>query len=74
MSQYTICGLPCIVLDDDDVELLDLIARTGGDLSKARPLTGSNVKEPSVEDYSIVGKCLYCELLLHTSIFVSFKK
>lgn len=44
------------VLDDDDVEILDLIARTGGDLSKPRPLTGSNVKEPSVEDYSIVGK------------------
>ncbi|XP_045192927.2 centrosomal protein of 72 kDa-like [Mercenaria mercenaria] len=43
------------VLDDDDVEILDLIARTGGDLSKARPLTGSNVKEASVEDYSIVG-------------------
>ncbi|XP_060570895.1 centrosomal protein of 72 kDa-like [Ruditapes philippinarum] len=43
------------VLDDDDVEILDLIARTGGDLSKPRPLTGSNVKEPSVEDYSIVG-------------------
>ncbi|KAL4235359.1 Centrosomal protein of 72 kDa [Mactra antiquata] len=43
------------VLDDDDVEILDLIARTGGDLSKARPLTGSNAKEPSSEDYSILG-------------------
>ena len=44
------------VLDDDDVALLDLIASTGGDLRNPRPLTGSSVKEPSVEDYSISGR------------------
>lgn len=43
------------VLDDDDVELLDLIARTGGDLRNARPLTGSSAKEPSSQDYSLAG-------------------
>ncbi|KAH3774706.1 hypothetical protein DPMN_176094 [Dreissena polymorpha] len=43
------------VLDDDDVEILDLIARTGGDLSKARPLTGSAATQSSSEDYSIIG-------------------
>lgn len=44
------------VLDDDDVELLDLIARTGGDLRNARPLTGSSAKEPSSQDYSLAGR------------------
>ena len=44
------------VLDDDDVELLDLIARTGGDLRNARPLTGSNSKDPATQDYSLAGK------------------
>lgn len=43
------------VLDDDDVELLDLIARTGGDLNNPRPITGSNNKEPASEDYSLPG-------------------
>ena len=43
------------VLDDDDVELLDLIARTGGDLRQSRPLTGSSAKEPTSHDYSLAG-------------------
>ncbi|KAK3579173.1 hypothetical protein CHS0354_022710 [Potamilus streckersoni] len=42
-------------LDDDDVEVLDLIARTGGDLRKPWPVTGSSVREPGVEDYSLNG-------------------
>ena len=46
------------VLDDDDVELLDLIARTGGDLRHPRPLTGSSAKDPSSHDYSLAGKTL----------------
>ncbi|XP_052817809.1 centrosomal protein of 72 kDa-like [Mya arenaria] len=43
------------VLDDDDVEILDLIARTGGDLSRPRPLTGSDTNQPDMEDYSLHG-------------------
>lgn len=43
------------VLDDDDVELLDLIARTGGDLRHSRPLTGSSAKDPATQDYSLAG-------------------
>ena len=49
---------PFPVLDDDDVELLDLIARTGGDLRHSRPLTGSNVKDPATQDYSLAGKII----------------
>ncbi|WAR13325.1 CEP72-like protein, partial [Mya arenaria] len=44
---------PILVLDDDDVEILDLIARTGGDLSRPRPLTGSDTNQPDMEDYSL---------------------
>jgi hypothetical protein len=39
-------------LDDDDVALLDLIARTGGDLSKPRPITGSAATTAEAENYS----------------------
>ena len=55
------------VLDDDDVELLDLIARTGGDLRNARPLTGSTAKDPGTQDYSLAGKIedLIIRYLLH---------
>ncbi|XP_013402874.1 centrosomal protein of 72 kDa-like [Lingula anatina] len=39
-------------LDDDDVELLDLIARTKGDLSQPRHITGSSATQPEAVDYS----------------------
>ena len=54
---YVCIVLPS-VLDDDDVEILDLIARTGGDLGKPRPLTGSSSNEPGMEDYSLAGRHL----------------
>ena len=52
------------MLDDDDVELLDLIARTGGDLRHSRPLTGSNAKDPATQDYSLAGKMILNILIL----------
>ncbi|CAH1780162.1 unnamed protein product [Owenia fusiformis] len=39
-------------LDDDDVELLDLIARTGGDLSQPRQLTGSSARSSTQQHYT----------------------
>ncbi|XP_071492870.1 uncharacterized protein [Diadema antillarum] len=37
------------VIEDDDSDLLDLLARTDGDLSKPRPITGSASGLPSVD-------------------------
>lgn len=45
-------------LDDDDVAVLDLIARSGGDLSRPRPITGSSAREDQVQEYSLDGKDL----------------
>jgi len=56
-------SLLILVLDDDDVELLDLIARNGGDLNKPRPITGSQNKEPTSNDYSLSGRNLKLILL-----------
>ncbi|XP_071959323.1 centrosomal protein of 72 kDa-like [Antedon mediterranea] len=39
------------VVEDDDSELLDLIARTGGDLRQARHLSGSAAIAPSIEHH-----------------------
>ena len=46
-------------LDDDDVAVLDLIAHTGGDLSRPRCITGSAAREPSAEEYSLEGTNYY---------------
>ncbi|XP_071177138.1 centrosomal protein of 72 kDa-like [Mytilus edulis] len=46
-------GKGMTALDDDDVAVLDLIAHTGGDLSKPRHITGSTAREPSAEEYSL---------------------
>ncbi|XP_060073299.1 centrosomal protein of 72 kDa-like [Ylistrum balloti] len=46
-------GKGMTALDDDDVAVLDLIARTGGDLSRPRTVTGSAAREPTAEDYSL---------------------
>ncbi|OWF39191.1 centrosomal protein of 72 kDa-like isoform X2 [Mizuhopecten yessoensis] len=46
-------GKGMTALDDDDVAVLDLIARTGGDLSRPRNITGSAAREPTAEDYSL---------------------
>ncbi|XP_069112692.1 centrosomal protein of 72 kDa-like isoform X2 [Argopecten irradians] len=46
-------GKGMTALDDDDVAVLDLIARTGGDLSRPRAVTGSAAREPTAEDYSL---------------------
>lgn len=43
-------------LDDDDVAVLDLIARSGGDLSRPRPITGSSAREDQAQEYSLDGK------------------
>lgn len=42
-------------LDDDDVAVLDLIARSGGDLSRPRPITGSSAREDQMQEYSLDG-------------------
>ena len=36
-------------MEEDDSDLLDLLARTDGDLTKPRPVTGSSAGNPSVE-------------------------
>ncbi|XP_041455116.1 uncharacterized protein LOC121407931 isoform X1 [Lytechinus variegatus] len=36
-------------IEEDDSDLLDLLSRTNGDLSRPRPVTGSNVTNPSVD-------------------------
>ena len=41
-----------LVLEDDDVAVLDLISRTGGDLMQGRGVSGSVAREPSVESYT----------------------
>ena len=43
-------------LEDDDVAVLDLISRTGGDLSQGRKVTGSSAQGPHTEDFSREGK------------------
>ena len=40
------------VLEDDDVAVLDLISRTGGDLTQARGISGSVARVPNVENYT----------------------
>lgn len=44
-----------LALDDDDVAVLDLIARSGGDLSRPRPITGSSAREDQMQEYSLDG-------------------
>ncbi|XP_025116292.1 centrosomal protein of 72 kDa-like [Pomacea canaliculata] len=41
------------VLDDDDVAILDLIAKKNGDLGQPTHLTGSVAREPAMEEYSL---------------------
>ena len=41
-----------LVLQDDDVAVLDLISRTGGDLTQARGISGSAARVPDVENYT----------------------
>lgn len=40
------------VLEDDDVAILDLIARVGGDLTQPRGLSGSATRVPDVDSYT----------------------
>lgn len=40
------------VLEDDDVAVLDLISRTGGDLAQPRGISGSGARVPDVNSYS----------------------
>ena len=43
--------MKCIVaLDDEDVAVLDLISKTADELGK-KQITGSNTKDPDVQDY-----------------------
>jgi hypothetical protein len=44
-----------LAFDDDDVAVLDLVARQSNDLSQPRPITGSQQKVPQVQDYSAQG-------------------
>ena len=40
------------VLEDDDVAILDLISRVGGDLTQPRGLSGSATRVPDVDSYT----------------------
>ena len=40
------------MLEVDDVAVLDLISRTGGDLKQPRAISGSSARVPDVEDFS----------------------
>ncbi|XP_077983308.1 centrosomal protein of 72 kDa-like [Glandiceps talaboti] len=46
-------GKKITALDDDDCEVLDLIASTSGDLNKPRQVTGSYAKLPAVDEHPI---------------------
>ena len=48
-----------LVLEDDDVAVLDLISRTGGDLMQGRGISGSVAREPNVESYTRDGMFTY---------------
>lgn len=41
-----------VMVQDNDDELLDLVTRTGGDLSQKRPITGSSAKAPVADSYT----------------------
>lgn len=55
-------------LDDDDVAVLDLIARSGGDLSRPRPITGSSAREDQMQEYSLDG--IFSFILFHMFISI----
>lgn len=44
-----------LVFEDDDVAILDMITRTGGDLSQPRRVTGSSSRQPDLEDFNRQG-------------------
>lgn len=46
------------VLEDDDVAILDLISRVGGDLTQPRGLSGSATRVPDVDSYTRDGMFL----------------
>ena len=48
----------CLALDDDDCEILDLIARTG-DLSLPQPLTGSTASYPQARVHTLEGRFFF---------------
>lgn len=53
-----------LVLEDDDVAVLDLISRTGGDLTQARGISGSIARVPNVENYTRDGMQLTLKFLI----------
>ena len=46
-------------LDDDDVAVLDLVSRTGGDLTKPRGVSGSAAVKPDADDFTREGIIFY---------------
>ena len=45
--------------EEDDVAVIDLVSRQNGDLSRPRPITGSKVKDPDIQDFTPEGKSDY---------------
>ncbi|EDV25462.1 uncharacterized protein TRIADDRAFT_55573 [Trichoplax adhaerens] len=43
---------PPLMVQDNDDELLDLVARTGGDLGQKREMTGSTARKPVADSYT----------------------
>ena len=53
-----------VALDNDDVLLLDVMARKDGNLSRPNYITGSSNKFPDVQDYHQQGNCSWCSICL----------
>ena len=43
------------MLEDDDVAVLDLISRTGGDLTQPHGISGSTSRAPDIDNFSQEG-------------------
>ena len=46
----------CPAVAEDDVAVLDMVSRQGGDLSQPRPITGSQMTASHSQDYTPEGE------------------
>lgn len=47
------------VFEEDDMAILDMITRTGGDLNQPKKITGSSSRQPDLQDFDRDGKKMY---------------
>lgn len=55
---------------EDDVAVMDEVARQSGDMSKPRPITGSVQSAPDIQDYTADGLSNLNMLLFSVSLFI----